>query len=221
MKWFQHWADSHTNSKTRLLVRKQGWLGYSLMWVCRELVAKEGERYRIKAEKDWKTTLCELFKIEEKELNNLLAYHGEIKLISANALKDGDLYIPKMSEYSDDYTKRVRRVSAQDTDSVHVDKNILDKIRKYYIQTKGWDFQHLPGGEFSRIDLATKKLMKLTKNVPELIIEAIDWTNKKGWDNWSMETVYKYFADFMKHRNQIPAASREVDFERLHNPADA
>lgn len=123
MKWFQHFSDSHTSSKGRQILRKYGTKGTGLFWICCELVAKDGEDYRVKGKKDWKITLHDITNIEVELLEEMLSFFAEINSISKSALNKGDLYIPQMSEYSDDYTKRVRRVSEHSPNGVRQDKN--------------------------------------------------------------------------------------------------
>lgn len=216
MKWFQHLADSHNNPKTRLVIRKQGWLGHSLMWICREFVAKYGEKYRLKREKGWKIMLMEYFSLEEVKLDELLSYHAEVNIISAKALKEGDLYIPKLSEYSDVYTKRVRTQTILGAANVPLDNTTLHNIRIHYIRSKGWDTKSLGGSDYARIALAAKRIMNREGTTAELVIEGINWISKKGWEWWTLETLDKYWADFMKHKDRgVPAASKEVDISHL------
>ena len=126
MKWFQHHSTAHRNLKFQKLLERFGWKGYGWWWVLCEIIAEQGTNYRLKSEKNWKNYLKKTLRISEKNLNELLTILADSKLISQKALKNGDLWIPKMREYSDDYTKKVRRMSRQSTDNVRQDKIRLD-----------------------------------------------------------------------------------------------
>lgn len=129
MKWFKHYSDSYLNLKHQQVIARFGLKGYGLYWVCLELVAQQGEMQRIKSEKNWKMVLTHQVRGTEEELDPILEAFSSIGLIDKKALKIGDLYIPKLSEYSDDYTSKVRRVSGQGTDKVLLDKTREDKKR--------------------------------------------------------------------------------------------
>ena len=137
MKWFRHDSDSHTNAKMRLILRENSAEGYGICWICRELVAKDGINFRIKAEKEWKNTLKDVTGLSVEKIDSILAYQGKIKAICPNALKKGDLYIPKMKEKADDYAKRVRRLSEQTSDKVPLHNNTLQDITKQHSSTPG------------------------------------------------------------------------------------
>lgn len=126
MKWFQHLSDSHTNPKVRQILRKYGLEGLGLWWLCCELVAKDGIDYRLKSKTEWKITLLDISRIEQKKADEMLNFFSDINSIDKKALNRGDLHIPKMADYSDDYTKKVRRVSGHSTESVRQDNNTID-----------------------------------------------------------------------------------------------
>ena len=83
--------------------------GYGFCWVCRELVARDGNNYRISAERQWKETLCEDTFLSMELVEEMLKYQAEIDLIDRKALEEGDLYIPKMKDYGDEWSKRLQR----------------------------------------------------------------------------------------------------------------
>lgn len=130
MKWFKHHSDANTNLKLRIIVRELGMEGYGLYWFLLELVAQQGENFRIKREKEWKMAVMISANIEQKKLEVLLNRFSELDLIDRKGLAKGILYIPKIGEYSDEYTKRVRRVSEQDTDNVPLEEKRIDKKRR-------------------------------------------------------------------------------------------
>lgn len=154
MKWFQHKSDSHTNPKIRQIIRKYGLEGVGLWWICCELVAKDGVNYSVKKEKDWLITLTELGKTGQEEVKKMLDFFAEINAIDRRALKRGILRVKQMSEYSDDYSKRVRRVSEQTTDNVRQDKITLHNTTKEEI--KDFSFKDYKRPYFNGIQMRKK-----------------------------------------------------------------
>jgi hypothetical protein len=129
MKWFKHHSDSSNNLKLQSLLKDFGWDGYGKWWVIDELVASQGENYRIKASKKWKNYLLEKFKISEESLEKLLNNLAESNLIDKISLKKGILYIPKLREYSDDYQNKVRRKSGHCPDNVPLEEKRREEKR--------------------------------------------------------------------------------------------
>jgi hypothetical protein len=208
MKWFQHHTDSHTNGKMRQVLRKHGLEGYAFCWICRELVAKEGEKYRIKAEKDWKSTLCEVVNKSIKEVDEWLKFQAEIGAIDCKALEIGDLYIPKLREYSDYCTKRVRREYV--LSAARIDKNRIDKIILHYIKEQGWEESiktnpALQGDIFKRNVRPAKQLLLVAVN-DELALKTISKMSKEYGAkklSWTLETVIKHYAEMNNHKPEI------------------
>lgn len=129
MKWFKHETDAHTNLKLQILIRENGLASYGYYWFLVELVGKEGEEFRVLPEKKWKNFAKLLLNLEEKEQEVFLQAISSLELIDKKSLTKGILYIPKLAERSDDYTKRVRRVSVQSSDNVHLEEKRRDKKR--------------------------------------------------------------------------------------------
>lgn len=129
MKWFKHETDAHKNLKHQAVIEKFGLEAYGYYWACDELVGDQGVNYRIKSEKDWKIFFKKFLNIEIDKQNKFLEFFSDKGLIDKKAFKKGDLYIPKLAERADEYTKRVRRVSEQDTDNVPLEEKRRDKKR--------------------------------------------------------------------------------------------
>lgn len=125
MKWFRHQSDSYSNLKLRPVLALFGLEGYGLFWICVELVAQQGIKYRIEAKKTWKSTIQYITKVDEKKLDEILEMFSEVGLIDKKALNKGILFIPKMLEYSDEYTKKVRREYGQGTDNISLHNSTL------------------------------------------------------------------------------------------------
>uniref|UniRef100_A0A6H2A1K1 Lin1244/Lin1753-like N-terminal domain-containing protein n=1 Tax=viral metagenome TaxID=1070528 RepID=A0A6H2A1K1_9ZZZZ len=202
MKWFKHLTDSHANGKMRQILRKHGLEGYAFCWVCRELIGKEGNgKYRINSEKEWKLTLKDITGLTEEKINSYLTYQAEIDAIDAKALEKGDLYIPKLKEYGDEYSTRISR---QTPDNVGVDKIRLDKIILEYIKLQGWEESiknnpSLSSDLYKRNCKPAKQLILLVNNddlVLKIISTMAEVYKTKGL-SWTLETVIKHLPEFL------------------------
>ena len=127
MKWFKHYSDSYSNLKLVGILSRQGLEGYGLFWICVEMTAQQGKNGLLPAEKGWKAALSYVSRKEEKYIQEILEGFAEQRLIEKKALDKGHLHIPKLLEYSDDYTDKLRRKSVQGTDKVPLDKSRIDK----------------------------------------------------------------------------------------------
>jgi hypothetical protein len=208
MKWFKHLTDSHANGKMRQILRKHGLEGYAFCWICLELIGKEGNgRYRINAEKDWKQTLCEIVKKDIKEVEEWLNYQAEINAIDRKALEKGDLYIPKLKEYGDEYSTRVSRYSP---DTLLVDKIRIDKIRLEYIKIKGLDVKNFFPDDFARTAKIIKILVSKAGGDDALVIKALHWIAKQTYE-WTLETLSRKWPDFMKVNKPVYMPTPKIE----------
>jgi hypothetical protein len=92
----------------------------------------------------------------------------------------------------------------------------IDKIRKEYITLKGYQESHLNSTDYGRIGVACKRLFKRAEGKVDLIIDGLHWLNNKKWDWWTLETLDKYWAEFMKSKNvSKPASAREADLSHI------
>ena len=137
MRWFKHFSDARFNLKLRPVIAKFGMEGYGVYWSCLELVAQQGGEnsvsgqypdYSVKAQKGWKTALSMDCGISVEKLEPILDHFSLLGLVSEKALKRGDLSIPKLLDYADEYTDKVGRVSRQYRDIV---KNSKKKVPIY------------------------------------------------------------------------------------------
>lgn len=140
MKWLRHQSDFHDNPKGKQIIRKYGMEGVGFWWILCEMVAKYGTEYRLKSRTDWKISVQEITKIFQEKSEEMLNFLADIRSIDKKALLRGDLYIPKMADYSDEYTDKLRRKSRQGTDKV-----VLQHVttRKNTIQNNTGDFVFL------------------------------------------------------------------------------
>jgi len=138
MKWFQHHSDSHTNLKLRNVLRGHGAEAYGVFWICCEFIAQQGRDFAISKEKRWTIYVADVAKLEMDDLKDILLSLAESNVIDFPEYKKGNLYIPKMSQYSDDYTKRNQRLFGEDTDNVRTttDNVPLDKKRVHKIRVE-------------------------------------------------------------------------------------
>lgn len=135
MKWLKHHTDTHTNLKVRSIIREFGLEGYGLYWICLEIVGSQGENYTVKKDKDWKLLLAELSNFDQKKTDDILNKLAELKLIDKKQLIRGHLSIPKLRDYSDEYTQRVgtksKKVVLEEkrTEENRIEKKRTDKKR--------------------------------------------------------------------------------------------
>lgn len=121
MKWFQHQSNAHRDLNVEPLIDKYGLEGSGLYWLCAEVVAERGINYQLTKDKEWKRYLISRSRFPEAKLEEMLLEMAKLNLVNDEALKNGSLFMPKMANYSDDYTKkRVRTVSVDGKDSVGI-----------------------------------------------------------------------------------------------------
>lgn len=139
MKWFKHESDAHTNMKLQALIDKLGVAGYGYYWACVELVASQGgDGFRIVKDKHWEQHLKKMLNIEPNDQKKFLIVLANHNLIDRKALKNGDLYIPKLEERCDEYTEKkkrndkIGRMSGQGRDNVGLEQKRIDKNRREY-----------------------------------------------------------------------------------------
>lgn len=118
MKWFRHQSDAYTDFALREIIAEFDGYGYAIYWHCLELVAQQGKNCRLKAPTKWQKQLVLTLKVSQGKVDKVLKKLATLNLINERALNRGDLYIPKMRTYSDEYTKRVRRVFGHYPNSV-------------------------------------------------------------------------------------------------------
>ena len=218
IKWFQHYSDAFEDPEMKMVYRNWGggWRGLAaigFVWLCREEVAKEGKNFRLTAEKDWKVTLAEKSMLDVKEVEELMSFQADKGLIDRKALEKGDLYIPKLKNYADDYTKRVRRVSEDSTDKVPLDKSTLDNITKEYIRIRGLQDISLSRNDMASIYTGAAKLLKRAGDA-ETAFMAIEWVARQGYIEWNLFTVEKKVHLFLKDKStigKVQDARREID----------
>lgn len=123
-------SDSYSNLKHQQVIAEFGLEGYGFYWVCLEIVAQQGQNFRIKGDKKWKLSLSYQTRMKNEKIETLLHSFGSAGLIDKKALEIGDLFIPKMSEYADEYTEKMRRISRQKKDNVGLEQIRTDKNTK-------------------------------------------------------------------------------------------
>jgi len=130
MKWFQHLSSAYTDIALKDIIAEYGMEGYGFYWICCELIAQQGKNYRFSNKLKWKKTLNLVSTLSEPKIDELLQRFAELNLISKKAFNNGALSIPKMKNYSDNYTKYPQRYFKATSKLLLEDKNRIDKIRK-------------------------------------------------------------------------------------------
>lgn len=194
MKWFKHETDAHTNLKLQAIVDVFGFEIYGYYWLCIELVGLQGgDKFLLKAEKFWKNYLKKQSGIEIETQDKYLEAFANQNLIDKKALNKGNLSIPKLGERSDDYTKRIRRVSEQGTDNVHLEEKKEEEIKREKKRTekkRGVDFLIKKLGEGIDQENVVKALEVL--GVSELTDSQMEVV--ESWLSMFPSRDYKYHA---------------------------
>ena len=143
MKWIKHFSNAHDNLKFEEIIDKFGWEGYAYYWVLLELVAEQGTNFRLPSGKCWKIKGRKLFKVSNKKFDNYLNLLAKNKLISKKALNNGTLSIPKMQEYADEYTRKVRSNSRHTPDKLPLEEE-ENRIEEEQKKKRHLFFNNLP-----------------------------------------------------------------------------
>ena len=208
MKWFKHDVDMHTDFRMIELIQKHGAEGYAVWNLCLEFLGKEGEKlasenrkFQLNSGKNWKNHIQRVANLDNKKVEEILETLAELKLICHKSLKRGALYSVGFEKRADDYTTRkLRTMSEQDTNNVHLEKNRLDKIRIEYIKAIGLEESHLKTDDYGRIHKAIKNLVIKADQKDDLVIAGIHWITEisAGKWSWTLETLLKKWPEFMK-----------------------
>ena len=130
MKWFQHQANAHSNLKLQPIIEEFGWEGYGVYWVLCEIIAEQSQNYIITAKKKWKQSLFRMLQVDPQLLDKMLITFADQNLISKKWLNKGALAIPKMKEYSGNWTKRLQSNSVVTAEKLPLKKRIEENRRE-------------------------------------------------------------------------------------------
>lgn len=210
MKWFEHQTDALEHPKIKALIKEFGTEGYYVCFATWEKIGKYGDKYlRLPLSKYPKTLFEEDLRISIDKIEKIWVSMSKLSLLSSNSLKNNILYSSKLKERCDEYHKKLRRKSRQDTDKVVVDKNTTDKIILEYIQNKGWENQakdkNILNSIYKRSGRATKELAILTNNLKDAL-SAIKWTAQSCQQkklSWTLETVIAWYPDFLLYKKAM------------------
>ena len=200
MKWFKHQSDAYSNLKMQQMMCELGTEGYGHFWICIELVAQQGKNCRIDAKKCWKKSLLFITRTDEEKMERILTIFAEVELIDKKALNKGDLYIPKLRDYSDDYTNKVRRVSRQSTDSVLLEENRIDKNRKEENILTDFDtfWKAYPRKEGKRPAQKSWKSLNPSKELVKSILEDLELRKKS--EQWEDKKFIPHPATYLNQK---------------------
>lgn len=228
MKWFKHEAEAHSNIKLQSLIDKVGVSGYGYYWACVELVASQGENFRLKRDKMWQLHLKKMLNIEPNDQKRYLVVLANHNLIDRIALKIGDLYIPKLEERCDEYTDKVNRKSRQGRESVGLEQNKTEQNTKEKKVTAHIDYlKKIPEedlGEFyKRFDCSKKAIQSKAEDL-------YSWceTNgrvKKNYKTFLLVALKKDFSERKEPKSVFEAGckvvyAKEEEKERKPIPQD-
>ena len=135
--------------------------------------------------------------VSEKELESIFQ---EIKEHFPKVLFHKDFYYVKgFKELHNWVVPKELPENSHGTPKEAVDKIRIDKIRKEYINIKGWDIKNLFPDDFARTAKAIKLLIHKAQGNDSLVTEGLRWMSKQRYE-WTLETLVKHWADFMKAR---------------------
>jgi hypothetical protein len=134
MRWFKHDAYSFVNPKLRKLRKKYGFISYGFFYYILEDLSKYGEDCCLSLKKLTIEEMVEDTGLDEGKIRGMLAEMANINLMDKTRYdSDHVIFIPKFTEYFDDYSKRVQRVVSvgkSTNTSVSVDKIREEKNRE-------------------------------------------------------------------------------------------
>jgi len=195
MKWFKHHSDAYTNLKIRDLLDEFGLEGYGLYWLCCELIAQQGGNdYQINNDRNWKRSLSITSKLSDEKLKNILQKLSELNLIDKEAFKKDILYIPKMKEYCDEYTKKIQKKSRNYPDTIQTEsRECQDNI-----QTNSRDCQDNVRSESDFVRLEQNRIDK-----------------NKYMTNKNIRPITDYFYDLFKSKFGVKPMVDAGDAKRI------
>lgn len=98
--------------------------------------------------------------------------------------------------------------SAEGVPKERLDKSRVDKIREEYIRLKGWSLSNFTSDDYARTAKAIKTLINKSNNKDEQVLRALDWASRQTWCDWTLETIYRKWQDFLKW-DALPALMKE------------
>ncbi len=108
MKWFQHSSDAKDDIKLKRLRKRFGLSGIGAWWCIVEVVAKEGIGGYLEFKKYPKKDLAAELELDAGIFEEMLNFMSELGLVTSECLQSA-LYIPKLEDKADDWTKREDR----------------------------------------------------------------------------------------------------------------
>lgn len=141
MRWFAHQTDAGEDPKIVKVCLKFGGDGYMLYFRTLELQGREEKPLQ----PDF--SLAHAMFLEEKRMREIYAYFAEIGLIDAEQWKAGAVFVPKLFDRADNYTKQKMRRDLKavpavgDKKEADPDKRLADWCR--LIETT-WNATALP-----------------------------------------------------------------------------
>ena len=249
MKWFQHQSNAYTDIALKEIVADFGMVGYGFYWICCELVAQQGKNYVISSQKSWKNVLKLNSALSSEKIDELLERFAKLNLISKKSLLNGALGVPKMKNYSDNFTKypqshfKVTSKSLQSHfDKIRIDKNRIDKIgkddsRKSKTFPKEWQTSVLnsykkfkgispQGNEWLPLQQECKSMF-LSGRTPKEIIACMKFFSEDDFYKsvWTLKTVRLKLPEFVgklasKEKQKEKHKVEQQEFDKIIELSD-
>ncbi len=130
MKWFKHFADASNDLFVRELAERFGDSGYAFWFRTLELIAAQGHEGTLDIpETAWRQVIHSRRTDHLRRLYTFATERGKLKV---EGLSNGLLRVscPKFREISDEYSKKVRRVSRQTPDNVLPEQKEKEKEKR-------------------------------------------------------------------------------------------
>lgn len=213
MKWFQHLSTAYSDIKIQDLLDEFGAEGYGIFWICCELVASQGNGFRIMSGQNWTKRVGLIAKLNEKKTSTIITFMADVGLIDKKSLNRGILSIPNLYKYADETTKKVRRVVGQSPDNVRqpllinklniknilISERIRTDIKIIYLYAYHKGITELSIEQRDSYIKRNIRYAQLLKGYPTLRVgEVMEWLNKNAEFKWTLESVGKYIDEDLK-----------------------
>ena len=156
--------------------------------------------------------------MECQKLDKILKRFGELNLICLKALEKGELYIPKMKDYADEWHTRLSREAQE---QLRIDKNRIDIDKIRYILHTFLEKKKYPKEPedltfyYKRFTNTIKRLLLLTKGDSAKVIKAMNWfgdiCDKKGF-SWTLETIEKWLPEYLSKGEAMAKETLRKEF---------
>jgi hypothetical protein len=85
-------------------------------------------------------------------------------------------------------------------EKIRIEKIRIDKLRGVFLDLKNLDIKNYYPDDFARSARAIVGLLNKAGGQDELVVEGLKWISKQNYE-WTLETLIKKWAEFMKHKD--------------------